>query len=112
VKGSASHLRQVVDILLDNARKYSTPQGEVSVELKRQGGHCLLSVSSPGEPISQADLKNIFKRFYRVDQARAMDHSYGLGLSIAQGIVDAHRGRIWAQSGQGRNIFFVQLPAA
>jgi signal transduction histidine kinase len=112
VKGSASHLRQVVDILLDNAQKYSTPQGEVNVELKRQGSHCLLSVSSPGEPISQADLKNIFKRFYRVDQARAMDHSYGLGLPIAQGIVDAHRGRIWAQSGQGRNIFFVQLPAA
>jgi signal transduction histidine kinase len=80
------------------------------VELKRQGSHCLLSVSSPGEPLSQADLKNIFKRFYRGDQARAMDHSYGLGLPIAQGIVEAHRGKLWAQSGQGRNTFFVQLP--
>jgi signal transduction histidine kinase len=112
VKGSPSHLRQVVDVLLDNAQKYSAPQGTVTLELKRQGNHCLLSVSSPGAPISQADLKNIFKRFYRVDQARAMDHSYGLGLPIAQGIVEAHRGKIWAQSSQGRNTFFVQLPAA
>lgn len=111
LKGSASHLRQVVDILLDNAMKYSSPQGTVGVSLKKQGSHCLLSVSSPGEPISPEDLKNIFKRFYRIDKARSMDQSYGLGLSIAEGIVDTHHGKIWAESGDGRNTFYVQLPA-
>lgn len=111
LKGSESHLRQVVDILLDNAMKYSSPMGTVGVGLKKQGGHCLLSVSSPGEQISQQDLKNIFKRFYRIDKARSMNQSYGLGLSIAEEIVGAHRGRIWAESAAGINTFYVLLPA-
>ena len=110
VKGSPSHLRQVLDILLDNAMKYSTPQGEVRVKLKKQGSHCVLSVASPGAEISAEDLKNIFKRFYRIDKARSRDGSYGLGLSIAQSIVEEHRGRIWAESGNGINTFLVQLP--
>lgn len=108
---SESHIRQVTDILLDNARKYTSPGGQVRLELKRAGrGECLLSVASSGEPISREDLKNIFKRFYRVDSARSRKHSYGLGLSIAQAIVQAHRGKIWAQSADGVNTFFVQLP--
>lgn len=110
VKGSASHLHQVMDILLDNAMKYSTSKGEVRVKLKKQGAHCILSVASSGEPISKEDLKNIFKRFYRIDKARSRDGSYGLGLSIAQSIVEEHRGRIWAESENGINTFFVQLP--
>lgn len=111
VKGSESHLRQVEDILLDNAMKYSAPAGRVTVRLERQGSACVLSVESPGEPLSREDRKRIFERFYRVDPARSMNQSYGLGLSIAQGIVQEHRGRIWAESGDGRNTFFVQLPA-
>ncbi len=112
VKGSRSHLKQVLDILLDNAAKYASSPGRVMVRLGRQGGSCLLSVSSPGEAISKEDLKNIFKRFYRVDQARSMNHSYGLGLSIAESIVKEHSGRIWAESADGWNTFFVQLPMA
>ena len=111
VRGSASHLRQVVAILLDNAMKYSAVPAVVTITLKRQGSHCLLAVSNPGEEIPPEDLKNIFKRFYRMDKARSMNHSYGLGLSIAESIVREHRGRIWAQSTQGENTFFVQLPA-
>jgi len=85
--------------------------GEVIVALKRQERHCLLSVTNPGEPISREDLKNIFKRFYRVDQTRTHDGSNGLGLSIAEGIVGEHRGKIWTESAGGINTFFVQLPA-
>ena len=111
VKGSESHLRQAAEILLDNARKYSFPQTEVWLRLHRAGrGHCLLSVENRGEAISKEDLKNIFKRFYRVDQARSMNHSYGLGLAIAQQIVTDHRGRIWAESRDGVNTFYIQLP--
>ena len=110
VKGSAAHLRQVLDILLDNGAKYSAPGTQVSVQLRRQAAACLLTVSNSGEPISREDLTNIFKRFYRVDKARSMNHSYGLGLSIADSIVKEHGGKIWAESSGGVNTFLVQLP--
>lgn len=110
LSGSENHLYQVMDVLLDNALKYSSPDGEVRVTLANSGRNCLLSVASPGEAISKEDLKNIFKRFYRGDKARAINGSYGLGLSIAESIVDAHKGKIWAESEKGINTFFVQLP--
>ena len=112
VDGSEQHLYQVMDVLLDNALKYGTPNGMVSVDLISSGRTCVLSVSSPGDPISREDLKNIFKRFYRADKARAMNGSYGLGLSIAESIVEAHKGKIWAESKSGYNIFYVQIPTS
>ncbi len=109
VTGSASHLRQVAEILLDNGAKYSRPAGTVTLRAVRKGSHCLFSLAGPGEPIRKEDLKNIFKRFYRVDKARTTGGSYGLGLPIAQSIVEAHGGKIWAESREGINTFFVQL---
>ena len=111
VRGCEQQLYQVMDVLLDNAMKYSTPGGMVTVRLVQPRKGCVLSVTSPGEPISREDLKNIFKRFYRADKARAMNGSYGLGLSIAEAIVLEHKGRIWADTQGGYNTFFVQLPA-
>lgn len=110
LQGSERHLYQVLDVLLDNALKYSVAEGHTNVELKRIGHSCLLTVSNTGEPISKEDLKNIFKRFYRADKARSLNGSYGLGLSIAESIVEAHKGKIWAESERGYNTFFVQLP--
>ena len=112
VSGRSTQLRQVADILLDNASKYASADSTVRVILRRQGSHCLLSVASAGDAISKEDLKNIFKRFYRMDKARSMNHSYGLGLSIADSIVSKHGGKIWAESADGVNTFFVQLSAA
>ena len=113
VHGSAQHLKQVVEILLDNAQKYSNPHGTVRVTLQKSGTHhCLLSVADPGDAISSEDLRKIFQRFYRIDEARAMNHSYGLGLSIAENIVKNHKGRIWAESTEGINTFRVELPMA
>lgn len=111
VKGSREHLLQVVDILLDNAQKYSTPHSEVLVTLRNvQHNHCLLTVASIGETISEADLKKIFTRFYRVNASRSRDGSYGLGLSIAARIAHDHKGKIWAESRENVNRFFVELP--
>lgn len=110
LQGSERHLYQVLDVLLDNALKYSAPGGDARVELKRIGHSCLLTITNPGEPIPKEDLQNIFKRFYRADKARARNGSYGLGLSIAHSIVEAHKGKIWAESADGYNTFFVQLP--
>lgn len=111
VRGSQPHLTQVMDILLDNAQKYSNGQGLTLVSLFRQGKKsCLLKVSNEGQQISARELKNIFKRFYRADSARERNGSYGLGLAIAEGIVKAHKGKIWAESIDGMNTFYVQLP--
>ena len=112
IHGSEQHLYQVLDVLLDNALKYSAPGSMVSVDLVRTGRNCVLSVRSPGEPISEEDLQNIFKRFYRADKARERNGSYGLGLSIAESIVQAHKGRIWAESREDCNIIYVQLPVS
>lgn len=108
--GSAAHLQQVLGILLDNAGKYATP-GVITVKLQRQSRNsCLLSVANPGEPIPETELEKIFDRFYRADTARTGNGSFGLGLSIAKSIVDNHKGKIWAQSNQTGNCFYVQLP--
>ncbi len=107
--GSITHLKQVVDILLDNAQKYASA-GVVNLSLERRGRKCVLAVSNPGTPIPTEDLENIFERFYRVDKARSADGSFGLGLSIAKSIVEEHDGRIWAVSNQTGNCFFVELP--
>ena len=90
ITGSEPHLRQVIEILLDNAMKYSYARSVIQLELKRCGGNCHLNVMNAGESIPPQDLKNIFNRFYRVDKVRSMNHSYGLGLSIAEGIVRDH----------------------
>lgn len=112
VRGSAQHLRQSVEILLDNAVKYSAP-GTVRVELKKAGhDKCALRVESPGEPLSPEECRNVFKRFYRADRARAMDHSYGLGLSIAESIVTVHGGKIRCEGKEGGNIFTITLQTA
>lgn len=111
VNGNKDKLRQVITILLDNALKYDDPQYPVSVELKVQSGQCILSVYGRGEPLSKEDCKNIFKRFYRVDKARSDGQSYGLGLSIAESIINEHKGRIWAESRDDTNYFYVSLCA-
>ena len=109
--GSESHLRQVVEILLDNGQKYSDPGGTVRRGLRRQGrNQCLLRISTPGRELTEQECRDIFKRFYRADEARSMNQSYGLGLAIAQRITEDHRGKIWAESGNGENTFCVLLP--
>lgn len=111
INGISSHLKQLIGILLDNAGKYASPEGEIVVRASTLGHKkCLLEVSNQGDPMSAEDIENIFKRFYRADKARTMNHSYGLGLSIAQSVAEEHRGRIWAKSKDGFNRFFVELP--
>lgn len=110
VPGSPRHLYQVLEVLLDNALKYSSQPGTVIVILRTSGKYAHLQVASPGEPLSKEDLANLFMRFYRADKARAMNGSYGLGFAIAAPVVDVHKGKIWAESEAGYNTFHVQLP--
>lgn len=110
INGNPSELRQVLDILLDNAQKYSRENGTTRMTLQGRGkGHCLLTVANEGEAIPLSDLNRLFKRFYRADQARSRTGSFGLGLSIAESIVKRHKGKIWAESKNGFNMFYVEL---
>ena len=111
VSGDSPQLGRVLEALLDNARKYARPGGRVWVTLERRGrGRCLLTVANEGEPIPPDTLERLFERFYRADPARSRTGSFGLGLSIARSIVARHRGKIWAESREGINSFFVELP--
>ena len=112
VMGDAQQLRQLVEIYLDNACKYASG-GTVTVVLRRCGhAACRLSVANEGEPLTDAQLRDVFKRFYRADAARTRTGSFGLGLSIAQAVAAAHHGRVWAESRDGVNAFFTELPTA
>ena len=111
VWGRADQLRQAVDILLDNAQKYAVSPSAVYLHLDRVNhNRCLLMVENRAGPLSPQELEDIFKRFYRTDRARSRDGSFGLGLPIAKQIVSAHRGRIWAESREGRVRFYIELP--
>lgn len=100
-QGDPELLRQVAAILLDNAFKYVDEGGTVRVRLKPSGKRVALEVANTGPGISPEDLPHVFERFYRCDKARPDDGSYGLGLCIAQAIVEAHRGQLTVESEQG-----------
>ena len=110
LEGRQQQLRQLTDILLDNAGKYSLPGGPVVMSLRLHGSrHCLLSVSNPAPEMSREECRDIFKRFYRADKARSRHGSYGLGLPRAESIVKSHGGKISCEYLQGKAIFSVTL---
>lgn len=109
--GREAQLKQLTEILLDNAGKYCLPEGTVSLTLRRQGrSYCLLTVANPAPEMSREDCKNVFKRFYRADKARGRDGGYGLGLSIAESIVKGHGGKISCDYAEGIISFHITLP--
>lgn len=112
VMGDGGKLRQLIDILLDNALKYSNEGSPIQVCMNGLGKkELLLTVTSEGAPLPPEECKNIFERFYRSDKSRGQEKGYGLGLSIAQTLVEEHHGKIWAQSdGVRLNTFYVKLP--
>ena len=110
VLADAERVRQVVTNLLHNAIKF-TPAGSIEVTAVRQGDEVVISVRDTGVGISREDLPRIFERFYRADRARSGGGT-GLGLAIAKHVVQAHGGRIWAESVEGRgSTFYFSLPA-
>ena len=108
VRGDAEMLQQLAVILLSNALKYSNDGGVIRLSLRQRGRGCQLSVYNTGAGIAPDNLERIFDRFYREDLSHnSAVAGNGLGLAIARNIVEAHKGRIHAESEYGKNATFV-----
>lgn len=114
VELDADRVDQVLDNLLNNAAQYSPPGSALTVESEVRGGLVLTAVRDPGEGISKENLERVFERFYRGDSSQVRRvRGTGLGLAICRGIVEAHGGRIWAESTPGEgSAFTFALPMA
>jgi signal transduction histidine kinase len=96
-------LKQLILILLDNAIKYTPPQGQVIAALHRNGQNVEVAVRDTGIGIPPEDLPHVFDRFYRADPARSRDPGgTGLGLAIARWIAEQHGGMILLTSRPGQ----------
>ncbi|WKZ37685.1 MAG: ATP-binding protein [Anaerolineales bacterium] len=110
VRADGSRLEQVLVNLIHNSVKYTKPGGEITLEAEAVSGAVRFAVRDSGAGIPAESLSRIFERFYRVDSSRSGSGT-GLGLSISKHIVEAHNGKIWAESAEGRgSIFYFLIP--
>ena len=106
-KGNEEAIKHLVTILIDNAIKHSDEKGIIRVTLTSSGSKKILQVYNTGNGIRNSEKDRIFDRFYRSDESRSKSTGgYGLGLSIAKAITDAHGGTITVDSQEGRWISF------
>ena len=108
--GDKEDIKHIISILLDNAIKHTKENGKIIVNTLKEKNNIKIEVKNQGEPIPEEEREKIFERFYRVDKARNRNEkSYGLGLSIAKGIVEKYKGTIEANSKDGFTIFIVKI---
>lgn len=113
VLGAPIRLRQMIGNLLDNAVKYTPPDGYVHIEAEAEGDQVILRVRDSGPGIPTADQPYLFDKFFRASNVPEDLPGTGLGLSIVKSIVDNHNGRIWVESNLGEgSTFTVVLPTA
>jgi two-component system phosphate regulon sensor histidine kinase PhoR len=107
VAGDQRRLAEVLQNLLDNARQYTLPGGEIVLSAEAHELEIVFTVADTGIGIPQADQSRIFERFYRVDAARSREAGgTGLGLAIAKHLIEAQGGRIWVESEIGKGSRF------
>jgi signal transduction histidine kinase len=106
-------LREVFTNIIDNAIKY-TPEGEVLVAIKKKDGEIILTVTDTGVGIKDDTMSLLFREFSRSDIQKLNTLGTGLGLYLAKTFIEAHHGKVWAESeGEGKgSTFFVELPEA
>lgn len=115
VIGNKENLIQLFTIFLDNAIKYSPEKSTVTISAKKADHSVYIAIADEGIGIAKEDMPHIFDRFYRADVSRSKQNiaGYGLGLSIAKNIIDAHNGHIDVKSEKGKgSTFRITLPLA
>lgn len=113
VNGNREELKQLLQVLLDNAVRYSNPQSATTVSMEEtgRGGFCL-QVKSHGTPIPKEQREAVFERFYRGDTSRASGFGCGLGLSIAKEIAREHKAVLGLTCEDGANCFYLKMRRA
>jgi len=111
--GDAQKLRHVIQNLVDNAVKY-TEQGFVRVKVEEKDGNAVLSVADSGIGIPAGISPFLFEEFVRDERVKHEIRGTGIGLNIAKNFVEAHKGKIWAESeGEGKgSTFYISIPKA
>ncbi len=103
--GDERSIRQLAGILMDNAVKYSSENGNITLTLKKKGKKIFLEVYNDADDLPQGKLDVLFERFYRLDSSRnSGTGGSGIGLSVAKAIVQSHKGKITAENKNGRGL--------
>ena len=108
--GDKEDIKHIISIILDNAIKHTEENGKIIVNTVKEKNNIKIEIKNQGEPIPEGEREKIFERFYRVDKARNRNEKrYGLGLSIAKGIIEKYNGNIYAASKDGFTSFIVKI---
>lgn len=103
-------MKRLVSVLVENAAKYVSENGEVKIKLQKSGRNISFSIFNSCEIDKNADYKHIFDRFYRPDLSRtSKTGGHGIGLSIAKRIVTLHNGSIEARPENGGLCFYINI---
>ena len=109
-KYNENGIKRILDNLISNAIKYSSPDSPVKIDLKKIDKNIILSVHNIGNPIDEINVKDIFNQFHRSDLAQGTK-GWGLGLSVVKGITEAHNGKVNVQSSPNEGTTFqITLP--
>ena len=110
LKGDEKTIRQLISILLDNAVKYCTEQGQIRLTAAHKGKNIILSIYNTSQPLTKENIDHLFDRFYRTDESRnSKTGGYGIGLSVAKAAVEAHHGKIVASSEDGNSLLITVI---
>ena len=109
--GDESQIKTLFTNLIDNAIKYTLRKGKIIISAHKDGNNAKITVSDTGVGMPEDELLYIFDRFYQINKSRSSKQGFGLGLSISESIVEAHKGKISVESQLGKgSVFTVTLP--